>query len=87
MLQHPAVLTFDPCSHSPHVPAGDVSTLLDTYDRDRRALPQPMLQWNWGWTASAETWNGRLAMLAIFVILLVEVATGQGALGRWLNIT
>ncbi|KAK9842615.1 hypothetical protein WJX84_007488 [Apatococcus fuscideae] len=83
----PSAHTMSVPQYDSLVPSGDVSTLLDTYDRDRRALPQPMLQWNWGWTASAETWNGRLAMLAIFVILLLEVATGQGALGRWLSLT
>ena len=48
--------------------AGDVEALLETYDRDRRVLPPPVLIWKWGWTKSAETWNGRIAMLAIVVV-------------------
>ncbi len=60
--------------------AGDVEALLGTYDRERRVLPMPMAQWSWGWTQSAETWNGRIAMLAIVVVLLLEVITGQGVL-------
>jgi len=48
--------------------AGDVEALLETYDRERRVLPPPVLIWKWGWTKSAETWNGRIAMLAIVVV-------------------
>jgi ferrochelatase len=36
--------------------------------------------WSWGWTKSAETWNGRIAMVAIVVILLLEATTGQSFL-------
>ena len=53
--------------------AGDVEALLGTYDRERRVLPMPVAQWSWGWTQSAETWNGRIAMLAIVVVLILEV--------------
>lgn len=63
--------------------AGDVQSLLETYDRDRRVLPPPIVPWQWGWTKSAETWNGRIAMLAIVVILLLEVTTGHGMLSHW----
>ena len=47
---------------------------------DRKPLPAPVAMWQWGWTRSAETWNGRIAMLAILAILAVEVSTGQGIL-------
>lgn len=30
-------------------------------------------QWIWGFTYGAETWNGRLAMLAFVVIFLFEL--------------
>ncbi len=60
--------------------AGEVESLLDTYDTDRKVLPPPVLIWKWGWTRSAEMWNGRIAMLAIVLILLLEVTTGQGVL-------
>lgn len=65
------------------VPLGDVQSLLETYDRDRRVLPPPVVPWKWGWTKSAETWNGRIAMLAIVVILMLEVTTGHGVLNHW----
>ena len=61
--------------------AGDIETLLETYDRDRLALPSPYSDgWKWGWTKSAEVWNGRIAMIAIIFILSLEVITGQGVL-------
>ena len=59
-----------------------MEALLETYDRERRVLPPPVLIWKWGWTKSAETWNGRIAMLAIVVVLVLEVVTGQGVLSR-----
>jgi ferrochelatase len=40
--------------------------------------------WQWGWTKSAETWNGRIAMLALTVVLLLEVTTGQSIFTRML---
>lgn len=62
------------------VPIGDLEALLGAYDRERRALPAPVGPWEWGFTKSAETWNGRIAMVAIIVILLLEVTTGQSIL-------
>lgn len=41
--------------------AGRVEEILQTYDRERRVLPAPVRMWQWGWTKSAETWNGRIA--------------------------
>ncbi|WIA42211.1 hypothetical protein OEZ86_009471 [Tetradesmus obliquus] len=64
------------------VPMGDLDTLLSAYDRDRRTLPAPVEPWSWGWTKSAETWNGRIAMVAIIVILLLEATTGQSFLNN-----
>lgn len=66
------------------VPMGEIDALLDTYDRERRVLPPPILMWKWGWTRSAETWNGRIAMLSIIIILLLEVTTGRGVLSELL---
>eukprot|EP00192_Tetraselmis_astigmatica_P005298 CAMPEP_0117649278 /NCGR_PEP_ID=MMETSP0804-20121206/881_1 /TAXON_ID=1074897 /ORGANISM="Tetraselmis astigmatica, Strain CCMP880" /LENGTH=503 /DNA_ID=CAMNT_0005454993 /DNA_START=281 /DNA_END=1792 /DNA_ORIENTATION=+ len=61
------------------VPMGNIEALLETYDRDRLALPTPYNHgWKWGWTKSAEVWNGRIAMVAIMTILAIEVVTGQG---------
>lgn len=65
------------------VPLGSVEELLATYDSQRRELPAPVTVWEWGWTKSAETWNGRAAMLAVLVLLFLEVTTGQGFLHQW----
>jgi len=65
------------------VPMGDIETLMETYDRDRLALPAPYNDgWRWGWTKSAELWNGRIAMIAIIIILTLEIATGEGVLSQ-----
>ncbi|VFQ63566.1 unnamed protein product [Cuscuta campestris] len=61
------------------VPLGSVEELLAAYDSQRRELPPPVVVWQWGWTKSAETWNGRAAMLAV-LLLLLEVITGEGFL-------
>ena len=45
--------------------AGRVEDILQTYDRERRVLPPPVRMWEWGWTKSAETWNGRIASMRI----------------------
>lgn len=68
------------------VPLGEVDALLETYDKDRKVLPPPVLVWQWGWTRSAETWNGRIAMLSIIIILLLEVTTGRGVLSSLLSL-
>lgn len=73
-------------SSSALVPQGDLEMLLEAYDRERRALPSPVVMWQWGWTKSAETWNGRLAMLSILIILGLEVVTGQSILKSLLDI-
>ncbi|GJP34995.1 hypothetical protein CLOM_g19465 [Closterium sp. NIES-68] len=62
------------------VPLGSVEELLATYDIERRELPAPVAMWEWGWTKSAETWNGRAAMVAVLGLLLLEVSTGRGIL-------
>lgn len=66
------------------VPLGSVEELLAAYDSQRRELPPPVTMWEWGWTKSAETWNGRAAMLAVLVLLVLEVTTGEGFLHQWL---
>ncbi|CAN4096631.1 unnamed protein product [Withania somnifera] len=65
------------------VPLGSVEELLAAYDSQRRELPPPVTVWEWGWTKSAETWNGRAAMLAVLVLLVLEVTTGEGFLHHW----
>ncbi|KAG2651606.1 hypothetical protein PVAP13_1NG292900 [Panicum virgatum] len=65
------------------VPLGSVEELLAAYDSKRDELPPPVIVWEWGWTKSAETWNGRAAMLAVLVLLMLEVTTGEGFLHQW----
>ena len=65
------------------VPLGSVEELLAVYDSKRDMLPPPVIVWEWGWTKSAETWNGRAAMLAVLALLVLEVTTGQGLLHQW----
>ncbi|KAG5014383.1 hypothetical protein JHK85_020519 [Glycine max] len=65
------------------VPLGSVEELLTAYDSQRRELPPPVIVWEWGWTKSAETWNGRAAMLAVLLLLFLEVTTGEGFLHQW----
>ncbi|GKV18891.1 hypothetical protein SLEP1_g29212 [Rubroshorea leprosula] len=65
------------------VPLGSVEELLAAYDSQRRELPPPVIVWEWGWTKSAETWNGRAAMLAVLMLLLLEITTGEGFLHQW----
>lgn len=36
--------------------------------------------WIWGFTTSAENWNGRLAMLGFLFTLVIEVVTGKGVM-------
>lgn len=58
------------------VPMGAIDSLLETYDNERPVLPSPEIAWTWGWTSSAETWNGRIAMVAVLLIFLLEITTG-----------
>lgn len=69
-------------------PTGTVQALLKTYDRDRRVLPPPLSPFfGWGFTRNAETINGRVAMVAIVSIAVIEILTGQGVLARLLSIS
>lgn len=38
------------------------------------------IPWSWGFTASAENWNGRLAMIGFSFLILIELTTGKGVL-------
>ena len=68
-------------------PTGTVQALLKTYDRDRRVLPPPLSPFfGWGFNKNAETINGRVAMVAIISIAVIEILTGQGVLARFLSI-
>ncbi|KAJ3675315.1 hypothetical protein LUZ60_004357 [Juncus effusus] len=70
-------------ARQPLVPLGSVEELLAAYDSKRGKLPPPITVWEWGWTKSAETWNGRAAMLAVLALLVLEVTTGEGFLHQW----
>lgn len=65
------------------VPVGNVSSLLSVYDGERRQLPTPEnLSWKPGWTVSSESWNGRIAMLSLMVIIVLEALTGRSVFGE-----
>ncbi len=51
----------------PSLRAGRVDELLQAYDRERRVLPPPVSVWQWGWTKSAETWNGRIGACCVLL--------------------
>lgn len=68
------------------VRAGELDALLAAYDRERRVLPSPVVMWEWGWTKSAEAWNGRLAMVAILIIVFMELTTGQSIIKSLLDL-
>ncbi|GAX81236.1 hypothetical protein CEUSTIGMA_g8668.t1 [Chlamydomonas eustigma] len=68
------------------VPIGDLDSLMEAFDRERRAVPSPVDMWQWGWTKSAEMWNGRLAMLGILAIVALELSTGQSILKQILEL-
>jgi len=37
---------------------------------------------DFGWVPYAEVWNGRLAMLGLFIGISTEILTGQGILSQ-----
>jgi hypothetical protein len=39
--------------------------------------------WTWGFNASAENWNGRLAMIGFVAAIAIELISGQGVLHFW----
>ncbi|GAB4368621.1 MAG: hypothetical protein Kow00121_07900 [Elainellaceae cyanobacterium] len=53
----------------------------------RQDIQQPYYEtgsrWRWGFTPSAEIWNGRLAMIGFLAAVLIEVFSGQGFLHFW----
>ena len=57
------------------VPSGSVEELLNAFDADRLSLPSSESLWEWGWTRSAEVWNGRIAMVACILLLMNLVKT------------
>lgn len=85
--QRPAATLEDGEGDALGPPTGTVQALLKTYDRDRRVLPPPLSPFfGWGFNKNAETINGRVAMVAIVSIAVIEILTGQGVLARFLSI-
>jgi hypothetical protein len=39
--------------------------------------------WSWGFSAGAENWNGRIAMIGFIAALATELIAGQGVLHFW----
>jgi hypothetical protein len=46
---------------------------IDFMEKETKFLP-----WVWGFTTSAENWNGRMAMLGFLFAILIESFTGKG---------
>ena len=46
----------------------------------------PVKGWSWGFTQSAETWNGRLAMIGFVSAVVTELLVGQGLLSFYKNL-
>ena len=44
-------------------------------EKDSKFVP-----WVWGFTTSAENWNGRLAMLGFLGTIMIELVTNKGIL-------
>eukprot|EP00884_Botryococcus_braunii_P018043 jgi/Botrbrau1/4922/Bobra.0122s0004.1 len=70
-------------------PQGSVTSLLSTYDHAKKLLPAPYegsgdIEWVWGFTRSAEIWNGRVAMLGLLGVLACEVLFTTGPF-TWLR--
>lgn len=61
------------------VPTGKVESLLSVYDGDRRQIPAPEVRP--GFTISSEIINGRVAMVALAIVLLLEAFTGRSVFG------
>lgn len=51
------------------VPSGSVEELLNAFDAERLMLPSTESLWEWGFTRSAEVWNGRIAMIACIMLI------------------
>eukprot|EP00892_Ulva_mutabilis_P010467 jgi/Ulvmu1/7793/UM004_0022.1 len=61
------------------VPTGKIESLLSVYDGDRQQIPAPEVRP--GWTLSSEIINGRVAMVALAIVLLLEAFTGRSVFG------
>ena len=44
------------------------------------------ISWSWGFTQSAETWNGQLAMIGFVSAVVTELLVGQGLLSFYKNL-
>ena len=44
-------------------------------NKEKNKVPTP---WIWGFTTSAENWNGRFAMIGFVITLILEFVTGKG---------
>jgi protoporphyrin/coproporphyrin ferrochelatase len=54
-------------------------SLESIFHPPERTKLYPQERWEWGLTTAAEVWNGRLAMVGFFA-LLIELVTGRGLL-------
>merc|ERR1712100_803894 len=78
----------DACAHNKNSvmrPAPSPTALQAYNDFDERGMRK--FRWNmnvgrepWGFSLNAEVWNGRIAMLAFFWVLIQEAIVGKGCI-------
>lgn len=56
------------------------TNLRDTNQDSKEQIYEPILHWSWGFTPSAEIWNGRFAMIGFSAATVIELLTGNGYL-------
>lgn len=71
--------------HAASSAVGELEALLSAFDRQRMTVPSPVPMWEWGWTDSAEILNGRVAMVAVLLIFVLETITGQSIISTFMQ--
>jgi hypothetical protein len=69
--------TCKPILNDPHL---SDTNLRNTYQDSQEQIHEPILHWSWGFTPSAEIWNGRFAMIGFATVTVIELLTGNGYL-------
>jgi hypothetical protein len=61
----------------------DIKERTDLREDVKEPYFYPGTHWRWGFTPSAEIWNGRLAMIGFLAATLIEIFSGEGYLHFW----
>lgn len=48
-----------------------------SYNNENMTKEKSPIPWKIGFTTSAENWNGRLAMIGFFLVLVIELISNQ----------